>query len=106
MMGDAREVIQRLDTINVLFYRRDSDGEGGSGIYVLGDGYMKQLLPHLPSNGGLIITDGSNQRGRWFDKMTRKNGFSKYGWQFAPAVDQRLGSEGLTIITVEKLPDA
>jgi hypothetical protein len=100
MIGDASQVLERLETIDVLFYRRDSDGEGGSGIYVLGDAYMRRLLPHFPPEGGLIITDGSNQRGGWFRKMKRKRGFAKYGWRLAQASDQPLESEGLAIITV------
>jgi hypothetical protein len=100
MIGDAGQILEQLGTIDVLFYRRDSSGEGGSRVYVLGDVYMKRLLPHFPQDGGLIITDGSNERGNWFRKMRRKTGFSKYGWRFAPASDQFLESEGLAIITV------
>jgi hypothetical protein len=100
MIGDATQVLEQLETIDVLFYRRDSDGEGGSGIYVLGDAYMRRLLPHFPPEGGLIITDGSNQRGGWFRKMKRKSGFTKYGWRLAPASNQPLESEGLAIITL------
>jgi hypothetical protein len=106
VIGDAKQVLEQLGTIDVLFYRRDSDGEGGSGLYVLGDDYMRRLLPHFPSDGGFIITDGSNQRGGCFRKMKRKNGFIKYGWQFTPADDQLLESEALTIITVTKLQNA
>jgi len=103
MIGDARQVLEQVKTINVLFYRRDSNGEGGSGVYVLGDGYMRRLLLHFPPRGGLIITDGSNERGSWYRKMKRKSGFAKYGWRFAPASDQPLESKGLAVITV--VPD-
>jgi hypothetical protein len=51
MIDDASQALEQLETINVLFYRRDSDGEGGSGVYVLGDAYMRRLLPHFPQEG-------------------------------------------------------
>src|SRR5229473_455412 len=37
LVRDVREVVDRLPIINVLFYRRDSAGEGGSGVFLLGD---------------------------------------------------------------------
>jgi hypothetical protein len=33
LIGDAREVISRITRIDVLFYRNDSGGEGGSGVF-------------------------------------------------------------------------
>src|SRR5262245_40500707 len=48
LIGDASHALEQLETIDVLFYRRDSDGEGGSGVYVIGDGYMRRLLPRFP----------------------------------------------------------
>lgn len=101
IVGDARDVDQ-LPEIDVLFYRRDSEGEGGSRVFVLGDVYMERLLPHFPRSGGLIITDGSNERQSWFRKMTRQSGFTRYGFYFAPIVEQSLKKEGLSIIGVTK----
>lgn len=37
VVDDALTALSGLGTIHVLFYRRDSDGEGGSGLFVLGD---------------------------------------------------------------------
>src|ERR1700684_1662993 len=35
-VGDVRQVAPKLPPISVLFYRRDSEGEGGSGVFILG----------------------------------------------------------------------
>jgi hypothetical protein len=101
LIGDAREVISQVILINVLFYRKDSDGEGGSGIYVLGDSFLPQVLQRFPRDGGLIITDGSNSRGSNFKRMKRPNGMCKHGWVFRRSPEQRyLGSDGLHVVTV------
>jgi len=88
IVGDAKEVCLRLPVIDVLFYRRDSTGEGGSALFVLGDMFLRPLLQHFPSNGGLIFTDGSNSRGGNFKKMVRRNGLIKHGWKFSTTPEQ------------------
>ena len=72
-----------LDTIDVLFYRRDSEGEGGSGLFVLGDVFLRPLLKRFAPKGGLIVTDGSNSRGSNFERMVRSTGLVKHGWRFS-----------------------
>lgn len=63
---DVRTAVDAVERIDVLFYRRDSGGEGGSGIFVLGDSFLPALLRRFPVHGGYIITDGSNMRfGGW-----------------------------------------
>lgn len=44
IVGDVREVLPKLPSIDVLFYRRDSSGEGGSGVFVLGDSVLPSCL--------------------------------------------------------------
>jgi hypothetical protein len=83
VLGDALTVLSRLDTIDVLFYRRDSEGEGGSGLFVLGDVFLRPLLQRFAPKGGLIITDGSNSRGSNFERMVRPTGLVKHGWRFS-----------------------
>jgi hypothetical protein len=92
MTGDARDVIGTLPPISLLFYRKDSTGEGGSGIFILGKQWLREILRHFPASGGLIITDGSNSGGGMFRKMTRPSGHTKsaWGWKFHPAPDQEL----------------
>jgi hypothetical protein len=82
--GGVQEVIKCLQRIDVLFYRCDSEGEGGSNLKVLGNDFLQMVLGRMPLEGGLIITDGSNSRQRNFEKMTRHNGLIKFGWHMEP----------------------
>lgn len=88
MVDDAFAALSRLDVIDVLFYRRDSGGEGGSGIFVLGDAFLRPLLKQFAPKGGLIVTDGSNSRGSNFPRMVRRTGLMKHGWKFSASLDQ------------------
>lgn len=88
IVGDARAVLPQLPVIDVLFYRRDNTGEGGSAIFVLGDMFLRPLLQRFSSSGGYIFTDGSNSRGGNFKKMIRKNGLTKHDWTFSATPEQ------------------
>jgi hypothetical protein len=101
LTGNARDAISRITQINVLFYRTDSDGEGGSGIFVLGDSFLPHVLRRFPLKGVIIITDGSNSRGSNFKRMIRPNGMCKHGWLFLRSPKQPyLESDGLYVVTV------
>ena len=101
LIDDAREAIARITQIGVLFYRKDSDGEGGSALFVLGDSFLPHILRRFPWEGGVIITDGSNSRGSNFKKMTRPNGMRKHGWLFRRSPEQPyLETDGLHVLTV------
>lgn len=84
IVGSAHNVISMLQRIDVLFYRCDSGGEGGSDAIILGNQYLQFVLDRMPLEGGLIITDGSNSRQSNFEKMTRHNGLIKFGWHMGP----------------------
>lgn len=103
LVGDVRKVISSIEVIDVLFYRGDSQCEGGgSGIFILGDSFLPYILKRFPTEGGLIITDGSNSRGGNFKKMTRPNGMKKHGWAFKRSPDQPYIDEyRLQLITVK-----
>ncbi|MCX8044593.1 MAG: hypothetical protein N3B18_10795 [Desulfobacterota bacterium] len=102
LIGDVRQVIASVEVIDVLFYRCDSSGEGGSGVFVLGDSFLPFILRRFPPQGGLIITDGSNSRGSNFERMIRQNGLTKHGWSFQKSSDQPyLERYGLYIIEVK-----
>lgn len=88
VVGDAREVILQISVIDVLYYRRDSDGEGGSGLYVLGDVFLRPLMEHFSMSGGYIFTDGSNSRGGNFKRMIRKSGMEKFSRRFSATNEQ------------------
>jgi hypothetical protein len=101
LVGDAREVMSHIAVIDVLFYRRDSAGEGGSGLFVLGDSFLPHILERFPSEGGLIITDGANSRGSNFERMIRPSGMSKHGCLFMKCSDQPyIESDRLYVVTV------
>jgi hypothetical protein len=102
--GDVRKVINRVALIDLLFYRRDSGGgEGGSGVFVLGDSFLPKILEKFNPEGGLIITDGSNSRGGLFKKMTRASGLKKYGWHIQKTEDQPF-VEGFNLIKLKVSP--
>lgn len=79
----AEDVLEKIPNIDVLFYRRDGASEGGSGLFVLGDSFLPQILSKFNSNGGLIITDGSNSRGNIYRTMKRANGLFKERFQIS-----------------------
>jgi hypothetical protein len=78
-VDDVREVLPELPTINVLFYRCDTDGEGGSGVFILGDSVLHPHIGTLPGPGWF----DHNRRGGNFRKMIGQNGLNKHGWNFA-----------------------
>ena len=103
---DARTLIEKLPTIQVMFYRRDSAGEGGSNLFILGKSMLSKIITHFPESGGLIVTDGSNTGSGIFKKMIRRDGYSRKDWHchFQPRADQPwLQSHGLYIIEVTNL---
>lgn len=98
---DVHTAVDRVERIDVLFYRHDSGGEGGSGIFILGDSFLPRLLRRFPVEGGYLITDGSNSRGSNFKRMTRPSGLTKHGWHFNKADEQPfLAEHGLYVIAV------
>ncbi len=74
---DVRSYLPNLPQISVLFYRRDSTGESGSGIYILSERCLTKIID--PS-GGWIITDGSNRGDGILRKMMRPQGYTKRAW--------------------------
>jgi len=104
--GDVRKLLPQLPTIHAFFYRRDSSGEGGSNIYLLGKFWLRKILEHFPEKGGVIITDGSNRGGGLFGKMTRPSGYARksWGWRFQADSNQHLlETLRLYIIHVSKI---
>lgn len=106
-VGDVRQVISTIEIIDVLFYRGDSAGEGGSSVFVLGDSFLPSILERFHPEGGLIITDGSNSRGSNFERMIRKSGMKKHGWSFHNLPEQPyVEHNGLHIIKAMPIPAA
>jgi hypothetical protein len=104
VLGDVKQIVHILPTINLLFYRRDSAGEGGSSVFVLGDSVLPLILRRFPVEGGLIITDGSNSRGGNFNRMIRSRGLTKHGWKFSIASKQPfMDGHRLHVINVARI---
>ncbi len=106
VQGDVKQIIPDLPPIKVFFYRRDSSGEGGSGLYLLGKKWLGEILNHFSPEGGLIITDGSNSGGGLFRKMIRPDGYTRksWEWRFQPTPEQKwLESHGLHSIEVTRI---
>ena len=96
---DARDWLATYDErLSVFVYRRDGNGEGGSGIQWLREPLLSQILGKLV-DGGIIITDGSNgycakdekenppQQSMWRDLghkpgETLPQDFEFNGWKF------------------------
>jgi len=58
-LGDALSAISCLKPVDVFFLRRDSGGEGGSGLFLLGSGRLPLALSLIKPNG-VLITDKPN----------------------------------------------
>lgn len=99
------DILQDLPLISVFFYRRDGEGEGGSGLYLLGEELFSRVIARCRPEGTLIVTDGSNSYDGLFVKLVRPEGFTSetWGWRFQPAKDQPwLSQYGLHIIEAQK----
>ncbi len=87
--NDILQVLEDIDKIDVLFYRNDSPGEGGSGLYILGKKILPLILSRFPPKGGIIITDGSNSGSKVFRRIIRPRGYIlKSKWDLRPSKDQ------------------
>ena len=86
--GSALEILDELPPISVFFYRRDGDGEGGSGLFFLGEELFQRVLSRCTPQGALIVTDGSNSPDGLFEKLICPEGFENWGWSFMPAQEQ------------------
>jgi hypothetical protein len=103
---DLNAYVDLLPVVHVFFYRRDSPSEGGSGLYILGKEWLPRILQHLPDEGGLIVTDGSNRGSGVFGKMIRPGGYLSKTWgcQFWPSREQPwLTTHGLHRIAMRRV---
>jgi hypothetical protein len=91
--------------LTTFFYRRDSSGEGGSGIQVFGDEFMSLLMSKF-SSIGYIISDGSNSVDGIFSQMLSMQGLERYGYIFSSSCEQPFLDEfKLHLIEVRQLSD-
>ena len=88
LLQDVIIALKEINHINVFFYRKDSNGEGGSSIFFFGDHVFPLIVEKLNKDGAFIISDGSNARGANWRKIKRTNGFIKHGRTFKPTIEQ------------------
>jgi hypothetical protein len=59
LLGDALTALECIEPVDVFFLRRDSSGEGGSGLSLLHADRIRLVL-NVIKPGGLLITDKAN----------------------------------------------
>ena len=59
LLGDALTALECIKPVDVFFLRRDSSGEGGSGLNLLHADRIRLVL-NVIKPGGLLITDKAN----------------------------------------------
>ena len=64
LVGDALVAMSILKPVDLFFLRRDSTGEGGSELDLLGPKRIREVVRVIKSNG-MLVTDGTNDR-PWF----------------------------------------
>ncbi len=106
LQEDVATALQTLPPINVFFYRNDSPGEGGSGLYLLSRKWLERIVQCFDPFGGLIITDKSNSSGRFIRKVERPGGYTRksWGWHFSmPTGQPFLETHGLTTYRLDRI---
>ena len=83
LQGDANALIDELENLTVLFYRRDNPGEGGSNLPIMKKEMLSRILSHFDPAGGWIFSDGS-MSGKTFNLICSKEWHPKpsLGFQF------------------------
>jgi hypothetical protein len=66
-LGDALTAMECLLPVDVFFLRRDSGGEGGSALNLLGTGRLPAVL-NIVKPTGLLVTDDRNGS-HWFQRL-------------------------------------
>jgi hypothetical protein len=101
ILGDALLAISSLRPVDVFFLRRDSDGEGGSELHLLGPARLPMVLD-LIKPGGLLVTDRSNGRD-WFDefRLERRCAYRLHGRAINLAESQPWAEHKLLSFTVQ-----
>jgi hypothetical protein len=107
LQGDANAMIDDLENLTVLFYRRDNPSEGGSNLPIMKKEMLSRILRHFDPAGGWIFSDGS-MSGKTFDLICSKEWHPKpsLGFQFREREKSSLNSEvphSLHVIEVRPL---
>lgn len=101
VQGDFRATLDELPIFDVFFYRRDSQREGGSGLWMFGDILFPRILGKMLGRRSYIISDGSNDQHNIFKEIQAPGGFKIYGRHFQLHKQQLPEYPQLKIITVD-----
>jgi hypothetical protein len=102
IVGDWRETASSLGRIDLLFYRNDSEGEGGSGISALSREYLPIILGKMPEVG-YIVSDLKYDPDKLLSVLKEGQQVEFAGAKFALVEDAKLQSKGLYLVRVEKI---
>ena len=106
LKGDVTKMIETLPLLTVLFYRNDSNVEGGSGLKIVGRELLSRILQRFDPKGGWIFSDGANS-GTDFRKLQTEDwhAIPSYGCEFRRAdVSTILNRDGVPLSAVEARP--
>lgn len=94
LQGDANALIDELENLTVLFYRRDNPSEGGSNLPIMKKEMLSRILARFEPTGGWIFSDGS-MGGKTFDLICSEDWHPKpsLGFQFRECEKSTLISE-------------
>jgi hypothetical protein len=97
---DAVQAIRHLRPVDLFFQRRDSHGEGGSGLFLLGNQQLPFVVAMVKANG-LIVTDCS-YIGSWLTnlKSNRESSLEVAGRNIKLLESQPWALNGLTAFVV------
>jgi hypothetical protein len=95
LVGDALVAMEFLKPVDLLYLRRDSNAEGGSGLVLLSPRRLP-LVFSLIKPGGTLVTDRSNGRD-WFAQFQngRRSPYRASGHEMQLAEEQPWVEQGL-----------
>jgi hypothetical protein len=100
LTGDALVAMRVLKPVDLFFMRRDSDGEGGSELNLLGPDRLPDVVKKIKPDG-LLVTDRACGRG-WFDDFEkgRRNPYRVKNRDIYLSVEQPWRENGLLSFVV------
>ena len=101
MIGDALVAMRVLKPVDLFFLRRDSDGEGGSELNLLGPGRLPDVVEMIQPDG-LLVTDRACGRS-WFDDFEkgRRNPYRVKNREIHLSIEQPWREHGLLSFVVK-----
>ena len=101
-VGPWRKVVSKIDPFDLLFYRRDSEGEGGSGDSAISTDALQLLFGHM-SDPCWIITDGKYDPDCLVESVVQRSRAVSAGRMLKLESDKSLTKLGLVRMRAGKL---